>query len=85
MGELVTSRGETVHTCSPQLPSPCLLFNGVERLMRDDHLRVCPSGDLDHHVQDALLLIRIERYVVHGRDDPAIVLDIHPVFCTHRP
>lgn len=58
-----------------------ILLDGVEGLLLGDlHLGVGPSGDLDDHVQDAIVEICEERDVVEGRDDVAVVLDVHAVF-----
>ena len=42
------------------------------------YLKLCigPSGNLDDHVEDCLLLIGIERDVVEWRDGHAILLNI---------
>jgi len=54
-----------------------VLLDGVEELfLRDLELAVCPSWDLNNHVQDGLLLIGIERDIVEGRDRDAILLDV---------
>ena len=59
-----------------------VLLDGVEGLLLGDlHLGVGPAGDLDHHVQDAIVLVGEEGDVVEGRDDAAVLLDVHPVLC----
>lgn len=53
-----------------------VLLDGVHRLLlRDLHLRVRPAGDLDDHVEDAVVLVGEEGDVVEGGDDIAAVLD----------
>jgi hypothetical protein len=42
-------------------------------------LGVGPAGDLNDHVQDALLLIGVEGDIVEGRDGLAILLDVDTV------
>ena len=42
-------------------------------------LRIGPSWDLNYHVEDCLLLVRIERNVVERRDRCAILLDVAAV------
>lgn len=42
-------------------------------------LGIGPSWDLNDHVQDSLLLIGVERDVVEGRDNLAILLDVDAV------
>lgn len=42
-------------------------------------LSIGPSGNLDDHVEDGLLLVGIERDVVEGRDGSAILLDVAAV------
>lgn len=62
-----------------------VLLDGVEGLLLGDlHLGVGPSGDLDDHVQDAIVEICEERDVVEGRDDVAVVLDVHAVLYARR-
>lgn len=39
-------------------------------------LGIGPAGDLDNHVQDCLLLVRVQRNVVEGRDGHAILLEV---------
>ena len=57
-----------------------VLLDGVKGLLFGDlHLGVGPAGDLDDHVQDAVVLVREERDVVEGRDDAAVLLDEHAV------
>ena len=57
-----------------------VLLDGVERLLLGDlHLGVGPAGDLDYHVQDAIVLVGEEGDVVEGRDDAAVLLDEHTV------
>lgn len=41
---------------------------------------VGPARDLDNHVQNSLLLVRIERDVVEAGNRLAIPLDVHAVF-----
>lgn len=42
-------------------------------------LGIGPSGNLDNHVEDGLLLVGIERDVVEGRDGDAILLNVDAV------
>ena len=59
-----------------------VLLDGVERLLLGGlHLCVRPAGDLDDHVEDAIVLVGEEGDVVEGRDDAAVLLDVHPVLC----
>ena len=44
-----------------------------------DVLGVGPAGDVDDHVEDAVVLVGEERDVVERRDDLAILLDVHAV------
>ena len=54
-----------------------ILFDGVEGLVLANlHFGVGPAGDLDDHVQDAIVLIGEERDVVEGGDDGSVLLDI---------
>ena len=47
-----------------------VLFDGVERLFLGDfHFGIGPSRNFDDHVEDAILLISVERNVVERRDD----------------
>ena len=57
-----------------------VLLDGVEGLLLGDlHLGVGPAGDLDDHVEDPVVLVGEEGDVVEGRDDLAILLDVHAV------
>ena len=59
-----------------------VLLDGVERLLLGGlHLCVRPAGDLDDHVEDAIVLVGEERDVVEGRDDLAALLDEDTVLC----
>ena len=59
-----------------------VLLDGVEGLLlRHLHLRVGPAGNLDNHVQDAIVAVSEQRDVVPARDGAAILLDIHTVLC----
>lgn len=52
-----------------------VLFDGVERfLLGNLHLCIGPAGDLDDHVQDAIVLVSKERDVVEGRKDCSVLL-----------
>lgn len=54
-----------------------ILLDRVERLFLGDlELGIGPAGDLDHHVQDALLLIGPERDIMKRRDDAPVLLGI---------
>ena len=65
-----------------QLATLDVLFDGVERLLLGDlHLRVGPAGDLDDHVEDAIVAVSKEGDVVEGGDDGALLLDEHTVLC----
>lgn len=48
------------------------------------NLRICPSRNLNHHVQDGLLLICKERNVVERRNRNAILLDVDAVIQSVR-
>ena len=57
-----------------------ILLDGVEGLLLGDlHLGVGPAGDLNNHVEDPVVLVGEEGDVVEGRDDLAILLDVHAV------
>jgi hypothetical protein len=59
-----------------------VLLDGVERLLLGNfHFGVGPAGNLDDHVEDAIVPICKERDVVEGRDDLAVVLDVDAMFC----
>ena len=59
-----------------------VLLDGVEGLLLGDlHLGVGPAGDLDDHVQDAIVLVGEEGDVVPGRDDAPVLLEVHAVLC----
>jgi len=63
-----------------QLATLDVLLDGVERFVfRDLHLRVSPTGNLNNHVEDAVVLIGEERDVVKRGHDRAILLDINAV------
>jgi len=52
-----------------KLASLDVLFDGVEGLFLGDfHLGIGPSRNLDDHVEDAILLISVERNVMERRD-----------------
>ena len=58
-----------------------VLLDWVERLAGGDlHLRIRPTGDLNDHVEDTLVLVGEERDVVEGGNDLAILLDENTVF-----
>ena len=53
-----------------------VLFDGVEGLLLADfHLGVGPAGDLDDHVEDAIVPVGEKRDVVEGGDDLAVSFD----------
>ncbi len=59
-----------------------VLFDGVERLLLGDfHLCIGPAGNLDYHVEDAIVPICKERDVMERRNDLAILLDVDAMFC----
>lgn len=59
-----------------------VLLDGVERLFFGDfHLGIGPAGDLDDHVEDAIVPICKERDVVERRDSLAILLDVDTMLC----
>ena len=59
-----------------------VLLDGVEGLVLGDlHLRVGPAGDLDDHVQDAIVLVGEEGNVVERGDDSAVALREDTVLC----
>lgn len=73
----VTVVGEAVAN-KAQLVLLDILLDGVERLLLGDlHLGVGPAGDLNDHVEDALVLVGEQRDVVEGGDDGAILFDEH--------
>lgn len=43
------------------------------------HLRICPTGDFNNHVQYRLLLIGVQRDIVEGGNDNAIFLNVDPM------
>jgi len=58
-----------------------VLLDGVERLLLGDfHLGIGPAGNLDDHVEDAIVPICKERDVMERRDDLAVLLDVDAVF-----
>ena len=59
-----------------------VLLDGVERLLFGDlHLGIGPAGNLDDHVENAIVPICEERDVMERRDDLAVLLDVNAVFC----
>jgi hypothetical protein len=59
-----------------------VLLDGVERLLLGDfHLGIGPAGNLDDHVENAIVPICKERDVMERRDDLAVLLDVDAVFC----
>jgi hypothetical protein len=61
-----------------------VLLDGVERLLLGYlHLRVRPSRDFDHHIQDAIVLVRKERDIVPRRDDGAALFREYTVLCVY--
>ena len=57
-----------------------VLFNGVESfLLGDFHLGVGPTGNLDDHVEDAIVLVGKKWNVVPRGNDSAVSLDVHSV------
>jgi hypothetical protein len=71
--------GEAVTDVTQATLLDILLDRIEDLLLRDLHLRVSPSGNLDDHVEDAVVLVREEGDVVEGGDDGAILLDVDPV------
>lgn len=59
-----------------------ILLDGVEGLV-GGHLHFCvgPTGDLDDHVEDAIVLVGKEWDVVERRHDRSILLDEHTMLC----
>jgi hypothetical protein len=58
-----------------------VLLDGVERFLFGDlHLGVGPPGNLDNHVEDAIVHVSEERDVVKGRHDGAILFNVDTVF-----
>lgn len=53
------------------------LYWGAQ-LTRFAHLQfgICPTRDLDNHVENGLLLVGVQRNVVEGRDGDAILLNV---------
>jgi hypothetical protein len=59
-----------------------ILLDGIEGLFLGDfHLSIGPSGDFDDHVENAMLLISMERNVMERRDDGSMLLDENAVLC----
>ena len=60
-----------------------VLLDGVERLLLGNfHLGIGPAGNLDDHVENAIVPICKERDVMERRDDElAVLLDVDAVFC----
>jgi hypothetical protein len=57
-----------------------VLLDGIQELLLGDfHLCVSPAGDLNDHVEDAVVLIREQRYIMEWGDDAAIVFDVDPM------
>ena len=57
-----------------------ILLDGVERLLLGDfHLGVGPTGNLDDHVEDAIVLVGEQRDVVPWRNDRAILFNENAV------
>jgi len=72
VGEAVTDEAKTTFFD--------ILFNGVETLLlRDLHLRVCPSGNLNDHVEDTKVLISEEGDIMERRYDISVLLDVNTV------
>jgi len=64
-----------------QLATFNVLLDGVEGLLGCDlHFRVGPAGDLNDHIEDALVLVGKEGDVVEGRNDRAILLNVDTMF-----
>ena len=58
-----------------------VLFDRVEwLLLRDLELGVGPTGDLDDHVEDTIVLVGKERNVVKRGDDGSIMFGIDAMF-----
>lgn len=67
--------GEAV-TDEAQLALLDVLLDRVECLLLGDlHLCVGPAGDLDDHVEDAIVPVSEERDVMEGGDDVSILFD----------
>ena len=45
----------------------------------DLELGICPSGNLNDHVEDGLLLVGVEGNIVERRDGDAVLLDVDAV------
>lgn len=59
-----------------------VLLDGVERLFLGDfHLGIGPAGNLDDHVENAIVPICKERDVVERGDDLTALLDVDAMFC----
>lgn len=57
-----------------------VLSDGVEGLLLGYfHLGVCPAGNFDDHVEDAIAPVGEERDVVPGGDDLTVSLDVDSV------
>jgi len=73
MGEAVTDKA--------QFASFDILLDGIERfLLRDLHLSVCPTGNLNNHIENASRLISEERDIMEGRDYRSVLLSVDSVF-----
>ena len=58
-----------------------VLFDRIEGLLFGDfHLGVSPAGDLDYHVENAVVYIGEKRDIVERRDDGAILFDEDAMF-----
>ena len=58
-----------------------VLLDGVERLFLGNfHLGIRPTGNFDHHVENAIGLIGEEWDIMERRDDLAVLLDIDTMF-----
>lgn len=74
--EIYARRLKLAYTDVANLTKPISVVGGEGAYLL---LGVGPAGDLNNHVQDALLLIGIKGNIVEGRDRDAILLDVHPV------
>jgi hypothetical protein len=67
-------REAVAHITEPALLD--ILLDGIEGLFLGDfHLGIGPSRDFDDHVEDAILLISVERNIVERRDDRSMLFD----------
>ena len=73
-------RKTVAHIAQPSLFY--ILFDRIERFFLGDlHLCVGPAGNLDDHVEDAVVLVGKEGDVVKGGNEGTILFDEDSVVC----